>query len=97
MSRSSKQRPVADEPGHFVEGSPTPLAYGVIAAAAALDLSRSRLYELISEGEIGTCKVGKRTIIPATELTDFLRRHRVDRLAPETAVPPPQMRHARSR
>ena len=97
MSSSPKQQPVADEPGHFVEGSPTRLAYGINAAAAALDLSRSRLYELISEGEIGTCKVGKRTIIPATEMAAFLDRHRVDRLAPGTAVPSPQMRLAPSR
>ena len=60
--------------------SPNPLsrlAYGIEDAAAALGLSRSRLYELIAAGEIAACKVGKRTIIPATELTTFLDRHRV--------------------
>ncbi len=56
------------------------LAYGIEDAADAVGLSRSRLYELIAAGEIGACKVGKRTIIPAAELTAFLDRHRVERL-----------------
>jgi excisionase family DNA binding protein len=57
------------------------LAYGIDGAAEALDLSRSRIYELIAVGEITACKVGKRTIIPATELTAFIERHRVTRLS----------------
>jgi excisionase family DNA binding protein len=56
------------------------LAYGIEDAASALDLSRSRIYELIAAGEIAACKVGKRTIIQAAELTAFLDRHRVARL-----------------
>jgi excisionase family DNA binding protein len=55
-----------------------PLAYGIEDAADALGLSRSRIYELIATGEIVACKVGKRTIIPTTELTAFLERHRVE-------------------
>jgi excisionase family DNA binding protein len=56
------------------------LAYGIEGAADALDLSRSRIYELIAAGQIAACKVGKRTIIPATELAAFLDRHQVARL-----------------
>jgi excisionase family DNA binding protein len=56
------------------------LAYGIEDAADAVGLSRSRIYELIAAGEIAACKVGKRTIIPATELATFLDRHRVARL-----------------
>jgi excisionase family DNA binding protein len=56
------------------------LAYGIGQAADAIGLSRSRIYELIAAGEIVVCKVGKRTIIPATVLTAFLERHRVERL-----------------
>jgi excisionase family DNA binding protein len=63
------------------------LAYGIDEAAEAISLSRARLYELIGAGEIGVCKVGKRTIIPATELTAFLDRHRVNRLAGISAAP----------
>jgi excisionase family DNA binding protein len=61
------------------------LAYGIEDAAASLGLSRSRLYELIAAGEIAACKVGKRTIIPATELTTFLDRHRVAGLSGQRA------------
>jgi excisionase family DNA binding protein len=57
----------------------SPLAYGIEDAADALGLSRSRIYELIAAGDITACKVGKRTIIPTTELTAFLERHRVER------------------
>jgi excisionase family DNA binding protein len=65
------------------------LAYGIEGAADALDISRSRIYELIASGEIAACKVGKRTIIPATELTAFLDRHRVARLSGRTVAPSP--------
>ena len=66
------------------------LAYGIDDAADTLDLSRSRIYELIAAGEIAACKVGKRTIIPAAELTAFLDRHRVERLSGMRAAPTPQ-------
>jgi excisionase family DNA binding protein len=56
----------------------SPLAYGIEDAADTLGLSRSRIYELIAVGDITACKVGKRTIIPAAELTAFLERHRVE-------------------
>ena len=66
------------------------LAYGIDDAANALDLSRSRIYELIAAGEITACKVGKRTIIPAAELTAFLERHRVERLPARRSAPAPR-------
>jgi excisionase family DNA binding protein len=53
------------------------LAYSVAEAAQALSISRSRIYELVATGEVGICKIGKRTVIPAAELTKFLDRHRV--------------------
>src|ERR1700676_3183967 len=81
---------VAHEP-HRAPTPPSPrLAYGIDDAADALDLSRSRIYELIAAGEIAACKVGKRTIIPAAELTAFLERHRVERLSGRKAAPDPQ-------
>ena len=66
------------------------LAYGLEDAADALGLSRSRIYELIAAGEIAACKVGKRAIIPVTELTEFLDRHRVERLPSGRAAPRPR-------
>ena len=83
VSKLSTQHSSDDKSKYFSEGSPTPLAYGVIAAAAALDLSRSRIYELIAAGEIAICKIGKRTIIPTGELTAFLERHRVSAEMPK--------------
>jgi excisionase family DNA binding protein len=77
----------AHEPHHTL-ATPFPrLAYGIDAAADTLDLSRSRVYELIAAGEIAACKVGKRTIIQAAELTAFLDRHRVARLSGVRAAP----------
>jgi excisionase family DNA binding protein len=71
---------VADDAQRASTAQFSRLAYGIEGAAEALDLSRSRIYELIADGEIAACKIGKRTIIPATELTAFLERHRVERL-----------------
>jgi excisionase family DNA binding protein len=73
---------------HHTLATPLPqLAYGIDAAADTLDLSRSKIYELIAAGEIAACKVGKRTIIQAAELTAFLERHRVARLSSVTTAP----------
>jgi excisionase family DNA binding protein len=57
----------------------TRIAYAVDEAAHAISISRARLYELIGAGEIGVCKIGKRTIIPAVELYTLLDRHRTNK------------------
>ena len=72
----------------IASAQPSRLAYGIEEAVNAVGLSRSRLYELIAAGEIAVCKVGRRTIIPATELTAFLERHRVERPTGGEALPP---------
>lgn len=51
----------------------TPLALDINAAAAALALSRSKLYILIGEGKIKVRKSGRRTLIEVSELTRFLQ------------------------
>jgi excisionase family DNA binding protein len=79
--------------GEAPRASATPLprlAYGINDAADALGLSRSRIYELIARGEISACKIGKRTIIPAAELTAFLDRHRVAHLSGRMIAPLPR-------
>jgi excisionase family DNA binding protein len=93
MSRT-KEAETPDKPQGNTASQLSRLAYGIDDAANALDLSRSRIYELIAAGEIAACKVGKRTIIPAAELAAFLERHRVDRLSGRRAAPPrrPQIR-----
>jgi excisionase family DNA binding protein len=55
------------------------LAYSIPNAAAELSISRARLYELLKAGEIAFCKIGKRSVIPASELLAFLERHQVRR------------------
>ena len=58
-----------------------PLAVSVKEAARIVGLSRSRLYELISSGQIEARKVGTRTIIP----TESLRALVADAPAKEAA------------
>jgi excisionase family DNA binding protein len=89
MSRT-KEAETPDKPQGNTASQLPRLAYGIDDAAGALGLSRSRIYELIADGEIAACKVGKRTIIPATELTTFLERHRVERLSDQSAVMAPR-------
>jgi excisionase family DNA binding protein len=66
----------------FPEG-PAPLsspqvprvAYSIPEAAASLGIGRTLLYKLIGERQIKSQKIGKRHVITAKELEDFLRRN----------------------
>ena len=49
------------------------LALSVAEAAAALSISRSKLYELIAAGDIPTVKCGGRRLVPATSLENYLQ------------------------
>lgn len=49
-----------------------PLVLGVKDAAAFIGLSRSRLYELISDGQIEARKLGSRTVVPTASLKAFV-------------------------
>lgn len=49
-----------------------PFALCVKDAAAFIGLSRSRLYELISDGSIEARKLGSRTVIPVESLKSFV-------------------------
>lgn len=49
-----------------------PLALGVKDAANYISLSKSRLYELISEGTIDARKLGSRTVIPVASLRAYV-------------------------
>jgi excisionase family DNA binding protein len=48
------------------------LAYSIKDSAAALGISRSKLYTMISAKEIRAVKIGSRTIITTDELKRFL-------------------------
>jgi excisionase family DNA binding protein len=60
--------------------SHTPLAgesdpkrlYSVAAAADSLSITRKHLYTLIGRGEIATVTIGRRRLVPATELDRFV-------------------------
>jgi excisionase family DNA binding protein len=44
------------------------------AGAAYVSIGKTKLYELIKAGQIKVIKCGARTIIPRSELDDWLRR-----------------------
>ena len=50
------------------------LAYSIKDAAAALGLSRSTLYKLISDGELPAMRIGGRRLIAASDLQALIAR-----------------------
>lgn len=48
------------------------LAYTIAETCHASSLSRSKIYELISEGRLAARKIGSRTIIPADSLQKLI-------------------------
>lgn len=52
--------------------APERLAYRVSEAAEVLAISRSRFYELVSEGRIRILKEGARTLVRRAELERYL-------------------------
>lgn len=59
----SRRTDVADVPA---------VLYGVEDAAVALRLSRSVLYELIRSGQLRTVKQGRRRLVPASALAEYV-------------------------
>jgi excisionase family DNA binding protein len=57
---------------HVNEPDFRPLAVRVKEACRLTGIGRSKLYELMRAGEIGTFKVGAMTLIAMTELERFL-------------------------
>jgi hypothetical protein len=55
---------------------PPPVAYSIAAAVQATGnaVSRTRMFDLIKRGEIDARKVGRRTIVLADSLRDYLAR-----------------------
>lgn len=49
----------------------------ISTAAERLDLSRSKLYELIADGELPTVRIGRARRIALADLRAFVARHRV--------------------
>ena len=55
----------------------TPLAYSVEEAAGMLGVGKTCIFFLIKEGQIKSVKIGRRRVIPASELASFLERNLV--------------------
>lgn len=49
-------------------------AYTVKNLAKKIQLSESMLWKLIKNGQVKTIKIGRRTLVPASELTRILTR-----------------------
>lgn len=49
------------------------LAYTVQEAMAAIGLGRTRFYKEVKLGRLKTVKAGRRTLVPAAALEDWLR------------------------
>ena len=56
--------------------SPTRLLYSIADAADALSLSKRKVESLIHDGEIETVPIGRRRLVPAECLTDYIERLR---------------------
>jgi excisionase family DNA binding protein len=52
------------------------ILYRPTEAAETLGLSRTRLYQLLAAGEIGSVKIGTSRRIPAADLEAFVNRKR---------------------
>jgi excisionase family DNA binding protein len=64
-------------------GDPSPRLRGpallsVPDAARALAIGRSKLYELIGDGQLGTVRIGRRRLVPAHEIARFVARLSMD-------------------
>ena len=53
---------------------PMPITVRIHEACRLSGIGRSKLYELIADGEIEIIKVGAITLVPVASLTKFLRR-----------------------
>lgn len=53
-----------------------PISYGTQGAADALGVSVSKVKQMVQDGEIPHCKVGKRDVILRDDLVDYLERNK---------------------
>lgn len=56
----------------MLESHPLPLAWQINSACYRAGIGRTKLYQLIRDGEIKTIKVGRRTLVPESELQKWL-------------------------
>jgi excisionase family DNA binding protein len=51
-----------------------PALYPIPAAAQALGVGRTKLLQLIAEGEIRSVHIGRRHLVPAHEIGEYVQR-----------------------
>lgn len=61
---------------------PEPITVRISEACRMTGIGRSKLYELIAEGEIETIKVGAMTLVPVDGLRAFIEARRGPREVP---------------
>lgn len=70
--KEAELKPAISPDPHDNEPAPDVKAYSVVDAAHQLGISRSRLYELIADGELETIQIGRRRLVPAAALDRLL-------------------------
>jgi excisionase family DNA binding protein len=71
-AQRSTATPSAPAPERAAKRPPEPLAYRVDDAAAAIGVSRSKVWELVAEGAIPARKLVGSTVILRTDLEAYL-------------------------
>lgn len=77
ITRNGETRLVAEPPSleqkdHVI----APLSVRIAMAVKITGIGRSKLYELIQEGEVEIVKIGSATLIPISSLERLLERHK---------------------
>lgn len=58
------------------DASPAPLCVRINVAARMIGIGRTKLYELIGDGEVDVVKVGKSTLVTTASLNAMIERRR---------------------
>jgi excisionase family DNA binding protein len=76
-SRAKRTSTVTDVGASEDRRQEATVLYSVEDVIARTSLGRSKIYELLASGELGSVKVGRRRLVPARALEEFVERLRV--------------------
>jgi excisionase family DNA binding protein len=74
LKRKTAAVAVGSQNGHVVYSTLRPLCVTVNEAADMLSIGRTKLYQLMNDGVLGTVKVGKSTRVTMESLEAFVMR-----------------------